>query len=84
MNVVRRALLVLLTAVLSLPAAFIITFMLLPVWSRIESTWGIESVGHSGPADWCFYAVYAVVITIALWFVVMSSRRGRSPSRPSP
>jgi hypothetical protein len=40
-----------LTAVLALcaPAAFILTFLLSPLWSKIEATYGIESIGHSGP-----------------------------------
>ena len=48
--------------VLALPLAFVLTFLLAPLWSWIEATYGIESIGHSGPADWCFYAVYGVLI----------------------
>jgi hypothetical protein len=58
------------------PSAFV-TILLLPVWSWVESRYGIESVGHSGPADWCFFVTYAVVAAAAgiVWGV--SARRGR-------
>ena len=45
------------SALLSVPA----TLMLWPLWSWIEATFGIEAVGHSGPADWCFWATFAVM-----------------------
>jgi hypothetical protein len=58
--------------VLSMPLTFIITIALLPVWSAIERRWGIESLGHSGPAEWCFWAIFAICIitllTVARWF----------------
>jgi uncharacterized BrkB/YihY/UPF0761 family membrane protein len=48
------------------PIAFIVTILLSPLWSWIEATYGIESIGHSGPSDWCFYLVYSVIAAIAL------------------
>jgi hypothetical protein len=48
------------------PAAFVITFLLAPLWTWIESHYQIESIGHSGPADWCFYLVYGVLVSIFL------------------
>ena len=58
--------------VLSMPLTFIVTIALLPVWSAIERRWGIESLGHSGPAEWCFWVVFVICIiallTAARWF----------------
>ena len=62
----RLALIALAVLVVSLPIAFIVTFLLSPLWSWIEATYGIESIGHSGPSDWCFYLVYGVLSSIAL------------------
>jgi hypothetical protein len=62
----RLALITLAVLVVCLPAAFIVTFLLSPLWSWIEATYGIESIGHSGPSDWCFYLVYAVLSAAAL------------------
>jgi hypothetical protein len=48
-------------ALLSLPAGIILTFALAPFWSWLEATTGIESIGHSGPADWCYLVTLMVV-----------------------
>ena len=42
--------------VVCFPVSFVFTFLLTPLWSWMEATYGIESIGHSGPADWCFWA----------------------------
>jgi len=47
------------------PIAFIVTFLLSPLWSWIEATYGIESIGHSGPSDWCFYVIYGMIASTA-------------------
>mgnify|MGYP003350290611 CR=1 FL=1 len=57
-----------------LPIAFFVTILLLPLWSWVEATYGIESVGHSGPADWCFAVTYVLVFLAAL-SVRLSTRR---------
>ena len=62
--------------VLSMPLTFVITMALFPVWSSIERRWGIESVGHSGPADWCFWVVFALCIIM----LVAGMRWLRGPS----
>ena len=49
-----------LTAV-AVPVALAVTLLLYPVWSCLERTTGIESVGHSGPAGWCYLAVWVPV-----------------------
>jgi hypothetical protein len=63
--------------VIGLPVAFIATFCLFPFWSWIENTFGVESVGHSGPAEWCFYATYAIleVFFIGLIFFYLWSKK---------
>jgi hypothetical protein len=58
-----------------LPVAFILTLVLIPLWSWIEATYGIESLGHSGPADWCFWLVYAA-IGLPVTVLVFACRRG--------
>ena len=63
-----------------LPASVVITILLMPLWSWVEARWHIESVGHSGPADWCFISMYAVSVAASggLWAGI----RRRYPSRP--
>jgi hypothetical protein len=47
---------------LSVPAAPILAFLLVPLWRWLEEETGIESLGHSGPADWCFVAIYLLLV----------------------
>ena len=51
---------------LGVPVTFFTTIALLPLWSTIERRYGIESVGHSGPADWCFWTVFVLYLGVAL------------------
>jgi hypothetical protein len=37
-----------------------VTLLFLPLWRWIEERLHVESVGHSGPAGWCFLASYAL------------------------
>ena len=63
MRRVGRSILVLMgILVLGMPLTFVITILLLPLWSEIERRCGIESVGHSGPAEWCFWVVFSLCI----------------------
>lgn len=57
-----------LVALVGVPVTFFATFALLPLWSAIESRYGIESVGHSGPADWCFWTVFVIYLAAAWVF----------------
>jgi hypothetical protein len=59
----------------SMPPAFILTIALMPLWSRIEATYGIESVGHSGPANWCFELTYVGVVLIVAGAAIAFQRR---------
>ncbi len=50
-NYKRLALIVLGVLIACLPIAFLVTILLAPPWSWIETAYGIESIGHSGPSD---------------------------------
>lgn len=67
MNRVGRGILLLAgIVVLSMPLTFVVTIALMPLWAAIERRWGIESVGHSGPSEWCFWVVFAICIITLL------------------
>jgi hypothetical protein len=61
--------------VISFPVAFWLTILLLPLWGWIEDSYGIESLGHSGPADWCFSVVFLVVISASTGLYMYACRR---------
>jgi hypothetical protein len=58
-----------LVALVGVPVTFFATIALLPLWSVIERRYGIESVGHSGPADWCFWTVFVIYLAVTLGIV---------------
>jgi hypothetical protein len=79
---VVRFLVALTILIISMPPAFMLTIALLPLWSRVEATYGIESVGHSGPADWCFELTYVFVVAVvgASFAAVTRRSKRRRPS----
>ncbi|MBZ5676372.1 MAG: hypothetical protein LAP61_19185 [Acidobacteriia bacterium] len=74
----RRILAILAVLLVCLPIAFIVTILLSPLWSWIEASYGIESIGHSGPSDWCFYAVYSVLNALVFAFIRVYLRLGNA------
>ncbi|MBW8769611.1 MAG: hypothetical protein JF589_07655 [Gemmatimonadetes bacterium] len=69
---------------IGMPITFAATIALLPLWSMIERRYGIESVGHSGPADWCFWAVFGVYLCLAgIISIGVRRRTGADPSTRS-
>lgn len=70
-----RGLRLLLVVAALLPASLVLTLLLLPLWRWIESRYGIESVGHSGPASWCYFAIYAVALMVALILALRPHRQ---------
>lgn len=60
-------------AIILIPVSMALTISALPFWSWVEATAGIESLGHSGPASWCYVATY--VFCMASTFVLLRIRR---------
>lgn len=50
--------------IMFVPITVILTFSLPFFWRWFEQTTGIESMGHFGPALWCFIVVYALLMLI--------------------
>ena len=63
-------------ALLTVPVGVVATFFLTPFWRWIESTYGIESLGHSGPSDWCFYLIFLLVLIQGLVAIWIRAHRG--------
>ena len=43
-----------------------VTILCFPLWSWFEARTGVEAVGHSGPAGWCYGITFAVVLVAVL------------------
>ncbi len=50
------------------------TILLVPLWRWVEADFGIEAIGHSGPAEWCFYLVFAFLLAPALYLLWRACR----------
>lgn len=59
---------------ISAPIAIAVTIALLPFLSWVESISEIESVGHSGPAEWCYLMSYIIILTciFLIWWAIRS------------
>ena len=49
--------------VLSFPVSALLTLLLVPLWRWIEESYGLESIGHSGPPEWCYAATLPVCVS---------------------
>ena len=56
------------------PLSIVATILLFPFWSWFEAATGIESVGHSGPAEWCFAVVFLVLAASAVLVRLLRKR----------
>jgi len=62
-------------AIVCTPLALIITVFTNPFWLWFEKTFSIESVGHSGPAEWCYITVYLLLIGTSGLILLKISKR---------
>jgi len=62
-------------ALIAIPVALIATILLVPFWSWLEAASGFESLGHSGPEEWCYFIMYIFVIFIGGCLLSLSRKR---------
>lgn len=68
---------------ISIPLSVATTLAMLPVWQWFEDRFQIESVGHSGPADWCFLVMFLGCISVSTTlylFIILRTQRESSSS----
>lgn len=61
------------------PAAILVTLLALPFWKWLDVSVGIESYGHSGPAEWCYWTVFVLLNLVVFLFWVFRRRAPRHP-----
>jgi hypothetical protein len=66
----------------SLPLGAVLTLTLMPAWRWLEARYGIESVGHSGPAEWCYLVTFATCVLLIGTVYVRGVRAARANSPP--
>ena len=45
----------------AVPVSVVVTLMLIPFWRWLEARTALESIGHSGPAEWCYLGVFVLI-----------------------
>ncbi len=71
----RYLVLVVVVLVTSVPLSVVLTLFLIPLWRWLEATYGIESVGHSGPAEWCYVVTFLASLVISSCAGILVVRR---------
>ena len=64
-----------LTLLVIAPLSVLITIVLAPLWRWLEAATGIEAIGHSGPAAWCYVLVFLAQSALAGGMVLREARR---------
>lgn len=62
----RTLVLMVVMVLICAPVSLVVTLMLIPFWRWLESHTGLESIGHSGPAEWCYLSVFIFVAASSL------------------
>lgn len=71
-RLLRTSVMLFFAVAIAVPLGAVITVALFPFWSWIEASTGIESIGHSGPATWCFVATLLPIASLASLAVLRS------------
>jgi hypothetical protein len=64
--------------VAGLPLGWMVAMLLTPVLWRLEPVLHLELAGHSGPSDWVFIVVWAIVAIVLFLFLraLLKTRAG--------
>ena len=71
----KHLLIVLASAVLGFTSGFMVAIATAQFWGWFEEKTGIESLGHSGPADWVFEFIIALCFIFIFVFLEWAFRR---------
>lgn len=78
-RLVASAMAVLIAALVSIP----ITLIASPWWRYFEAATGIESYGHSGPAQWCYLMTWGCLSALLLFWRWRAGRSRTPTATPS-
>ena len=70
-----------LTLLIIAPLSVLITIVLAPLWRWLEAATGVEAIGHSGPAAWCYALVFVAQSALAGGAVLREARRQGVPAQ---
>ncbi len=70
----RTAISLVIATLVAAPLSILLVVLMQPFWSWFEANTGVESVGHSGPAPWCYLLVFASTASLAAAISLRSTR----------
>ncbi|QKE62625.1 hypothetical protein HNE05_04370 [Aquipseudomonas campi] len=53
----------------------LLTLLLLPLWGWLDTRIGIEALGHSGPAPWCYGLSIGALALLGIILLARAHRR---------
>ncbi|UUY07956.1 hypothetical protein LRS11_19430 [Pseudomonas sp. J452] len=53
----------------------LLTLLLLPLWGWLDTSIGIEALGHSGPAPWCYGLSIGALALLGIILLARAHRR---------
>lgn len=53
----------------------LLTLLLLPLWGWLDTTVGIEALGHAGPAPWCYGLSIGALALLGIILLARARRR---------
>lgn len=60
---------------LSFPLTFVLGILEAPLAGRFEDLTSIESLGHSGPADWVYFVNFVLFVLIGVYFIFLRTNK---------
>jgi len=72
----------LLIIIVAVPLSIIAAILLVPFWSWLEASTGIESLGHSGPAEWCYAVIFFLLAAAAVTVRMRMQLRRKNERSP--
>lgn len=60
---------------LCMPIGLMVVYLLYPLWAWLEGAFGVEAVGHGGPAAWCYLVVYVTLVVVGAFMIWIANRK---------
>jgi len=73
----------LISILVGFPMGFVLGILTAPCWGWFESSTGIESLGHSGPADWVYMVLSCASSVVVFSIFECIFRRNLAGGQPA-
>ena len=73
-SIITNVLKIIAVLLVSAPLGLMLTLYMSPIWRWIESSFGIESIGHSGPATWCYLLIYILCVVAGYSLLILNKK----------